>query len=115
MVALALGNSDAHAQTSAQWSQLVAYVGKLANRVIEQQTEIERLKAVNEQQRRTINEAIAVIENERCRINRTTNAFRQFAVPPASSPVYPQWSEAEVACVDLKSPLPRVPAPLPAP
>ena len=101
-VALAIGGPvPAHAQTSAQWSQLVAYVGKLANRMLEQQTEIERLKA-------TLNTTIGALEQERCRTNRLQASLR--AAIESSTPI--TWVD-NVACFDLKSPVPPFPEPLP--
>lgn len=116
IAALLVGGATpaAHAQTAQQWSQLVAYVGKLANRMLSQQTEIERLLAENEQQRVALNATIAALDNERCRVGRLTNAVRSFAVAPPAVPVYPSWIDADVACVDLKSTRPPIPAPLPA-
>lgn len=114
-LALALGAPDpAHAQSAAQWSQLVAYVGKLANRMLEQQQTIERLAAENEQQRQTINTTIGALEQERCRIGRLSGSVKAFAVVPPASPAYPQWVDG-VACIDLASPIPPFPVPLPAP
>lgn len=57
---------------------------------------------------------IAALDNERCRVGRLTNAVRSFAVAPPAVPVYPSWIDADVACVDLKSTRPPIPAPLSA-
>lgn len=112
---LAVGlHGDARAQTSAQWSQLVNYVGKLAGRLLEQQTQIERLTAENEQQRQTINVAIEALDQERCRISRLNQAVKEFAVQAPVTPVYPEFV-SNVACKDLASPVPPFPVPLAVP
>lgn len=109
-LALAIGAPDARAQTPAQWSQLVAYVGRLAQRSIDQGIELERLRAVEALHREAINTAIGWMENDRCRINRL-NAFLEEATK--AEPTKPIVLVHNVACADLKSPLPPFPARLP--
>lgn len=112
-IALALGGiSDAaQAQTSAQWSQLVNYVGQQSKLILDQRSRIERLEAENAQQRATINTTIAALDQERCRVSRLSGAVRDMLKQP---PVLPTWFDG-VACIDMKSPVPPFPAPLPAP
>jgi septal ring factor EnvC (AmiA/AmiB activator) len=112
-VALALGGiSDAaQAQTSTQWSQLVNYVGQQSKLILDQRSRIERLEAENAQQRTTINAAIAALDQERCRVSRLTGVIKDMLKDP---PILPTWVE-NVACIDLKSPVPPFPQPLPAP
>jgi hypothetical protein len=114
VIALALGgvSEGAHAQSTAQWSQLVAYVSKLANRMLDQQIEIERLRAVDALHRETINITIGALDNERCRTSRTLAAIRDAT---AAEPTKPILTVENVACVDLKSPPPPFPQVLPAP
>lgn len=111
---LAAASDDAHAQSAAQWSQLVSYVGRLANRLLEQQAQIERLTAENEQQRQTINVTIEALDQERCRISRLNQTVKEFAVQPPATPVYPEFV-SNVACKDLASPVPPFPVPLAVP
>jgi septal ring factor EnvC (AmiA/AmiB activator) len=113
VIALALGGiSDAaQAQTSTQWSQLVNYVGQQSKLILDQRSRIERLEAENAQQRETINTTIAALEQERCRVSRLNGTIRDMLKEP---PILPTWYE-NVACVDLKSPVPPFPAQLPAP
>lgn len=93
----------ANAQTPAQWSQLVAYVAKLANRMLDQQQEIELHK-------QTINTLIGALDQERCRIGRTIEALRSAT---AQEPTTPVTVVENVACSDLKSPPPPFPTPIP--
>lgn len=114
VAAAALLATDSHAQTNAQWSQLVQYVGQQSRVILEMRSRIERLEAANEQQRQTINASIAALDQERCRVTRLTAAVQKFAVAPPSPPAYPTFTD-NVACADLKSPIPPFPAALPAP
>ena len=112
-VVLALGGiSDAaQAQTSTQWSQLVAYIGQQSKLILDQRSRIERLEAENAQQRTTINAAIVALDQERCRVNRLTGALRDMTQQPPNLPTFVE----NVSCSDLTSPVPPFPAQLPAP
>jgi uncharacterized coiled-coil protein SlyX len=111
-VAGALLAADSHAQTSAQWSQLVGYVGQQSRVILEMRGRIERLEAENAQQRETINATITQLDQQRCRVSRLTVAFKDYTgnVPPTQ----PQWVDG-VSCIDLKSAVPPFPALLPSP
>jgi hypothetical protein len=102
-VFLSLFLVTAQAQTPAQWSQLVAYVGKLANRMLDQQQEIELHK-------QTINVLIEALDQERCRISRTISSLK---AATAQEPTTPVTTVENVACKDLVSPVPPFPTPIP--
>lgn len=110
-LALLIG-SDASAQTSAQWSQLLSYVSQQTKLIIDLRTRMERMEASDAQQRATLNATIAALDQERCRISRLTTAFKDYY--GNSPPIVPTWVEG-VACVDLKSPVPPFPVPIQAP
>lgn len=105
-----LMTSDASAQTSAQWSQMLSYVGQQSKLIIDLRSRMERMEASDAQQRATINVTVAALDQERCRISRLSNAIRD----QVEKGIAMTWVE-NVACVDLKSPLPPFPTPLPAP
>lgn len=107
--------SEAHAQTSSQWSQLVAYVGKLANRMLDQQAEIERLKAENEQQRQVINGTRAYLVDWTCKYNGFVKQVSDITTTGVKKPI--PYLEG-VACGQTdptKFPAPTLPASMPAP
>ncbi|MBP7548692.1 MAG: hypothetical protein KA761_00280 [Gemmatimonadaceae bacterium] len=107
--------SEAHAQTSSQWSQLVAYVGKLANRMLDQQAEIERLKAENEQQRKHINDTRVYLVDWTCKWN---GFVKQVSTMTTTGVLQPIPFYEGVACGEtdpVKFPGPLLPPALPAP
>lgn len=110
VVALGISTS-AQAQTSTQWSQLMAYISQQSKLILDQRSRIERLEAENAQQRATINATIAALDQERCRVSRLTGALTDMTKVP---PIMPTFVDG-VACADLKSLPPPFPAPLPAP
>jgi hypothetical protein len=104
--------ADSHAQTSAQWSQLIGYVGQQSKLIIDLRARVETLEAENTRQRNTINQTIAALDQERCRTSRLSTAVRDATL---TEPTRPITLVDNVACIDLKSPPPPFPSPLAAP